>query len=285
MTDVALFLSLAAGRAQGISGIRVILADRSGKQSPVQRIYMTYPWSQNASSSQLRSHPADVPLQPIQNPQEYRRVLTDWLSRQSGARTARYRYLACLRKGNRFDADRLIGAANMFDLLPISAGPASMDLSAELAKARDDARKMFKALSVSHERDSVLGALGRIGHPSLTRKVLHRVAMVEAAFPERFPALSWVAITAVKCRNAFVHGPSDDFDIERAEPFVPFLTEALEFIFGASDLLESGWNAGSYLKDGSVGGHSFARFRDIYAPTLAKLKDALHPAIDAQKTE
>lgn len=275
MSDMGLFLSLTAGRAQGISNIRVLLAHHDPKRSPVQRLYMTYPWRLSSASATLRTHPADVPLQPVRNPEEYQRVLAHWLARQPDARIARHRYLSCLSKGNRFGPDRLITAANMFDLLPPSSVPASVQLPEELVQAREDCRRMFRTLPVSPERNSVLNALGHIGRASLPRKILHRVAMIAPFMGSRFPDLDWVAINAVKCRNAFVHGKSDDFDIEKAEPFVPFLTEALEFIFGASDLIESGWRAEHWLKDGSAGGHSFARFRDSYVQILAQLKAAL----------
>lgn len=54
-----------------------------------------------------------------------------------------------------------------------------------------------------------------------------------------------------------------------------FLTDALEFIFAASDLIEAGWNANSWSSKHYGGGHNFTRFRMAYNENLAELKTAL----------
>jgi hypothetical protein len=275
MADVALFLSIAAGRGQGISGIHVVPTGQGEKRSAALRVHMSFPWKTSSTNERFRPHPADVPLRPIEDPEEFRRVLANWISMQTSSRIARHRYLSCLRKGNRYGPDRLITAANMFDLLPEVSVPARKELSRELTIARDESIAKFRALPDSPERSSALGALGRLGTPFLVKKVLHRLAIIEPILGSRFPELGWVVTIAVKCRNVFVHGNSKDFDIEKVASFVPFLTETLEFIFGASDLVESGWSGTNWLKDGSAGGHNFARFREDYPLVLAELKAAL----------
>ncbi|MCH8913448.1 MAG: hypothetical protein IIA33_07755 [Planctomycetes bacterium] len=55
----------------------------------------------------------------------------------------------------------------MVDILPSSAIPPDVMLSAELDSAREQARTMFRTLPPSDERNSVLGALGRLGKNSL----------------------------------------------------------------------------------------------------------------------
>jgi hypothetical protein len=71
-----------------------------------------------------------------------------------------------------------------------------------------------------------------------------------------------------------VHGSSDDIDYSRLEHLVPFLTDALEFIFAASDFIESGWDARRWNSELHGSGHSFARFRDQYNMALAELRRA-----------
>lgn len=277
MADVALFLSIAAGRGQGISRIHVVLAGQDEKPSAGLRVHMSFPWKTSSNNDRFRPHPADMPLRPIEDPEEFRRVLANWISTQPGARIARHRYLSCLRKGNTFGPDRMITAANMFDLLPAVSVPVDRELSPDLTAARDESVARFRALPDSPERSSALSALGRLGSPFLVKKVLHRVAMIDPILGDRFPELGWVATIAVKCRNVFVHGTSKDFDIEKVEPFVPFLTEVLEFIFGASDLIESGWSGAHWLDGGSVGRHNFARLRVNYQLQLTELKQVLRP--------
>lgn len=275
MTDLALFLSIAAGRGQGLSRIHVNLANKGEKHPDYARVHMSFPWKVRGTGDRFRPHPADVPLRPVEEPQEFQKVLIDWLTRQHDWRVARHRYLSCLRKANRFGADRLITAANMFDLLPKDAIPADSVLPPEVVTARDICIEKFRALPEGPERSSALSAMGRLGSPFLVKKVLHRVAMLEPTFGRVFPDLSLVASTAVKCRNVYVHGKSKDFDFDKMEPFIPFLTEALEFIFGASDLQQAGWNSQRWLKGSFAGRHSFSRFLESYRQEALELKRAL----------
>jgi len=275
MTDVALFLSVGAGRGQGITRIHVGLASQGEKHPAYAQVHMSFPWKVRRASDRFRPHPADVPLRPIEEPEEFQKVLTDWLARQPEWRIARHRYLSCLRKANTFGSDRLITAANMFDLLPMGAVPEDSDLSPEMAQARETCRAAFRDLPDSPERSSALSAMGRLGSASLPKKVLHRVAMLEPTFGRVFPDLGLVATTAVKVRNVYVHGRSKDFDIDKVEPFTPFLTEALEFVFGASDLLQAGWNSQRWLSGSFAGRHSFSRFLDSYRYEAPELKRVL----------
>lgn len=54
-----------------------------------------------------------------------------------------------------------------------------------------------------------------------------------------------------------------------------FLTDALEFVFAASDLIESGREAAAWSKRSSVMAHPFSRFRLDYAQNLTDLKNLL----------
>ena len=55
---------------------------------------------------------------------------------------------------------------------------------------------------------------------------------------------------------------------------MPFLTDALEFIFAASDFIEAGWDAQRWNADAHGWGHGFARFRDEYGMALTELRRA-----------
>lgn len=84
-----------------------------------------------------------------------------------------------------------------------------------------------------------------------------------------------MAGVAVKYRNFFVHGSSGGLDCTKLEPLLPFLTDALEFIFAASDFIDAGWDAKRWNSDVSGFGHSFARFKHNYRHSLAELKSAI----------
>ena len=79
----------------------------------------------------------------------------------------------------------------------------------------------------------------------------------------------------MKCRNFLVHGSSGDIDYAKVERMVPFLTDALEFIFAASDFIEAGWDAERWVSKSGGWGHNFARFRSEYDQALTLLRNAL----------
>lgn len=278
MYEVCGFLSFAAGRAQGIERIDVCTNEVTDGIPQMMRIHQSH--RQKAKDVEHhRPHPGDVPLNPIGRRAEFDTVLADWLRRHSDWRLARGQYLRCLRNGNRYGVERLVAAANMFDILPTSAFPASLPLDADLASTRDACARLLRRHPVSPDRNSVLSALGRLGQLSLPKKVAHRVSVVEEGVGARFVDLQFVTNTAVKCRNYFVHGSAGDLDFSRIEPLVPFLTDALEFTFAASDLIEAGWDARRLASDAMGWGHSFARFRSSYDKSLSELRRATTKAV------
>ena len=249
------FLSLVAGRKQSVDSITLeLLDDLTGTHSRLELHWMFAPKA--PSSEDDKPSPGDIPVNAVHRPEEFRTVLSNWLDRESKWRDARVRYVGCMGKSNSYGIDRLVAAANMFDILPSDAGPVASNLSPELAKAQKECREIFKRLTPGFERDSMLGALGRMNKSSLTKKVLHRVAIVNKALAERFPDLELVASTAVKVRNFFVHGSSDGLNYKRLESSMPFLTDALEFIFATSDLIDAGWDAVAWGNSHYGFGHS-----------------------------
>jgi hypothetical protein len=274
MYDVACFLSMAAGRAQSIGHIHVRTTDVIGDIQQVLAIHPSFRWKSTDNSEQRRPHPGDVPLDPIRHRDEFDAVLANWIGRHSSWRVARWRYLECMRKANKYGPERLVAAANMFDILPVDAVPLAAELSADLAATRDACAASFRKLPSGIDRNSALSALGRLGQPSLPKKVADRVSIVDSKFGGRFPDLQLVASMAVKCRNFFVHGSSDDIDYPKVEALVPFLTDALEFIFAASDFIDAGWDAQRWNSDGHSWGHNFARFRGEYDMALTELRRA-----------
>ena len=275
MYDVAGFLSVAAGRPQGIEHIQVTTTDVVDDIPHSLSVHPSYRWKATNKIEQHKPHPGDVPLDPIRHRAEFDAVLSNWISRHSGWRLARSRHLGCMRKANKYDTERLVAAANMFDILPADAVPLSAELPKDLAATRDACAEMFRQHPSGIDRNSALSALGRLGKPSLPKKVAHRVSIVELSFAGMFPDLQFVASVAIKCSNFFVHGSSDDIDYIKVEPLLPFLTDTLEFIFAASDFVDAGWDAKRWSSGAHGWGHSFARFRSEYDMALTELRRAI----------
>ena len=276
MLTLGRFFSIAAGRKQGISNIHLTISGSDDEKIPQHlEVYWSHRWESVVHKGMPnRPHPGDVPLSPIGRADEFVQVIRDWLAREKTWRVPRIRYLNCLSKGSKYEVNRLVAAANMFDILPDDPTQAFGNLSQELAGAKDACISLLRAQPSGPDRDSALSALGRMGKPSLTKKINHRADIVLRQFGSSLSDLPVVVNTAVKCRNYFVHG-SSDFDYLKVEHLTPFLTDALEFIFAASDLIDAGWNASNWSTQHHSNGHSFARFMSSYALSVAYLKRAL----------
>ena len=273
--DIATFLSFAAGRCQRLRRVRIVTNEVSGPIPDTYEVRSRYRWKDRGPSSERKPYWKDLPLDPVNRAGEFTAVLANWLKNRNERRVARARYIDGLRKENDYGYDRLVAAANMFDLLPKDAVPTETGLDQNLQQARKECVLALKKLPDGPDRNSALSALGRIGKPSLPKKVEHRLAMVIAKVGPHFPDLGLVAKYAVKCRNAFVHGNTDEFDLATLEKFVPFLTETLEFIFATSDFIESGWDAAAWASRPFMAAHSFTRYRWMYRQLQPLFKAAL----------
>nr|WP_255457698.1 hypothetical protein [Rhodanobacter sp. K2T2] len=268
------FLSLLAGRPQKIKPIEITTITANANGTNPLRVYWSYA-PKGPHGDYQKPQPHDLPLDPVKHPEEFSTVLKNWIDRDEKLKIVRNRYLSCIEKRNTYDVDRLVAAANMFDLLPSDALPPAQTLPSDLADFQASTIKTLKAFSQSQDRDSAIAAITRMGQPSLPKKVLHRWMVVGSDMDDVFPDMEYVLRMAIKCRNHFVHGPSTSFKLERAEPFVFFLAEALEFVFAFSDLVASGWDAKQWTYRHFANGHSFARFRWGYTQTLTAFKAAM----------
>ena len=154
----------------------------------------------------------------------------------------------------------------MFDILPDEAVSDKVELSADLKSAHDKCRQIFKKLPVSPERDSVLNALGRIGKSTLKKKVRHRAQFLIDKVGDRIPDFITITDEAVDCRNYYVHGspPSSRIDYNQYPGPLHFLTNTLEFVFAASDLVEAGWDIKKWCESQSRTSHPFGHYLYTY---------------------
>lgn len=272
--NIVKFLEIIAGRPQNISKITC-----SSKSADEQRdiFFDVYLCATICHEIDNRDNllPSDLPIQAALKPDEFSRVLKCWTEHHEERRDARNRFSTAFAHQNNYTVDRLVGAANMFDILPASACPQPVVIPVDLEEARCNARKMFKSLPVSPERDSVLNALGRIGKPSLKRKVRHRAKWITDIVSEKFPEIELVIDQAIDLRNYYVHGTDTKIDYGNNNQALFFLTDTLEFIFAASDLVESGWDIAAWIEQRPFHTHPFGRYLASYRERLEVLKKLL----------
>lgn len=274
--DTLRFLEVIAGRPQNVVELSLRLTSVAEEEPRNLAAYWCLPPRRAKEDESRRPHPADLPLQAGQQPEKFAAVLARWLVNHEEWRNARERYSTASAQQNRYGTDRLVGAANMFDVMPSTAFPATVEPSSDLKRARDETRNMFRALPSTPERDSVLNALGRIGKPTLKRKIHSRVKLITSLAGRNFPDLELVTNQAVDCRNFYVHGTPGKFDYDIHLDQVRFFTDTLEFVFAAADLIDAGWNIVEWIVQRSTMSHPFGRFCVNYAERLAALKALLH---------
>ena len=267
------FLEVLVGRRQNL--LRLNIRIKSDDERPsVLNVYWSMPPRRDPSDNSQRPHPADVLVDAVRQPDAFSRVLESWLDRHQSWYDARLRFSNSFTQ-QQYNTDRLIGSANMFDILPSSAVPPDVPLSEELKSARESCIKIFKKLPKSPERDSVLSALGRIGKSALKHKIRYRGKFLVDAVGERFPDLFTVTDEAVNCRNHYVHGSEPRFDYSNEVASVIFFTDTLEFVFAASDLIEAGWDVRAWTEIPTSMSHPFGRYRVSYAENLRKLQSLI----------
>jgi hypothetical protein len=258
------YFGLLIGRPQNVPNLSLSL----GASDQRLRVYWSMPPKRDSSSHGDKPQPAEVLVEPVRQSEAFNTVLRNWLERNEAWQDARLRFFNSFAEQRRYDIDRLIGAANMFDILPTSAAPRDLELPEQLTQAQVAARALFLGLPPSPERDSVLGALGRMGKSKLKQKIRYRAERIIDACGDHFPDILSVVDEAVNCRNHYVHGAEARIDYSQNFDVVTFFIDTLDFVFAASDLIECGWDIKAWSQTYTSTSHPFDRFRINYRSGL-----------------
>ena len=264
------FFELMVGRVQNL---RDISLSWKGDDLPITcdvhtTMYPRYDHSTRGFGSSFH----DVLVDGARNASLLSDVASAWLQRDASWRTARSMLLSGWKEIRSYSADRLVRAANMYDLLPESCFPDVPPLDGDLALSVQKAKEMFHALPYSTDKNSVLGALGRVGTLTLKRKIRFRAEVVSQLIGERIPNIDRVVEEAVNLRNRYVHGSATQIDYSNKSDLGIFLTDTLEFVFAASDLVDAGWNIRDWIKRGPHAHHSFGSYLESYRENWKELK-------------
>ena len=92
------------------------------------------------------------------------------------------------------------------------------------------------------------------------------------AFGGRPAELPFVLDAAVDCRNHYVHGTPSRIDYSKDSDVVVFLTNTLEFVFGASELVEAGWDIQRFAERGRTMTHPYGSYLVTCKSNLEALK-------------
>ena len=275
MGRVLQFLDLVVGYAQNVSSISV----HTGYDDP-SHFFELYSigyagWrsigEEPESGNILRT---TILIHPVDNPTQFSNVLKSWLDRDVGWHTARIRLAHDWGK-RCYHYNRIIAAANVFDLVPNEVYGNKPSLASSLSAALDASRQIFCGLPPSDERNDILGYLGRVGGWRLRRKIAFRAKNIRDSIGQLLPEFETVMYEAVNLRNHYVHGSPSRIRSDQRLPLLHFLTNSLEFIFFASDFIDAGWNIADWCSKGRPIGHPFHNYLVHYKEDLKVLKNAL----------
>ena len=101
---------------------------------------------------------------------------------------------------------------------------------------------------------------GRIGNPSLRDIISHRAGLITAELSQELPEMDLVVRQAVLARNRYVHGSKGDFDYDKHPGLRIFLIDTLEFIFLASELVDTGWDIKRWASEIGCATHPLSRY-------------------------
>lgn len=268
VSAVLVFFTVLAGRNQGVEKIKVGVLNPSLDNAGIKPEEMSIHWSYApTSSTHAVTNARDIPITPDVDGDEFYKVFYNWMHRHESWLSARLRIINSQKNGWQYDGNRLVAAANAFDILPDSTYPETGELSAATREARQQCKTIIRSLESGPERDQALNTLAFWGGKSLKLKVLSRSGVVHSSFGEYFKDLDSLLVIAISARNYFVHG-TNNFGYEYYECLMSFLTDALEFVFVASDLIECGWDAKRWADKCPGFSHPLAAFYRSYHSRL-----------------
>jgi hypothetical protein len=156
--------------------------------------------------------------------------------------------------GDTYSSNRLITAANMFDIFPISDDvkkkPISNDAKELLESLKDQVKSDFSGFS--EIKQSLLQSISIITRKSLKDKVLERLEVIKPQLVGRNTKaedLEFIIGIAIKSRNYFVHGSEyNKLTPEHFFEFQSLFIDTFEYIYALSELIQCGWQ----INDASV---------------------------------
>lgn len=255
------FLQVIAGRQPKITSLNMKL--EGAAESDWLEVVWCLAWTRQRDGRRPRAR--DMPINGGVEPTVFSAMLASWLRNEESRRVARARFAETFAQGNQYTSERLVSAANMFDLLASECLKSPDAVPADIARARDAAIQLFEKLPQSDLKRQALGDLGRLGKRNLKSKILQRSEKLMAAAPGKYSHINEVITKSVDARNYYVHGtPVGVKRVKFFREMMTFHTDVLEFVFGATELLDAGWDYGAWASHGTSMSHPFGEFAANY---------------------
>ncbi|CAH0525668.1 HEPN domain-containing protein [Vibrio hippocampi] len=233
---VSLLLRFIAGESLFFQDLTI--SDES--DSNFQLLHNTYSWGEALTSNKSGNPLIDI------SSEDFPPFLASWLSHVDRD-IVRYSFYDGFLKGRSYSSDRLINAANMFDIFPASKGNTRKALKKEesekLKKLKLHIKEEFSELN--EIKNSLLMSIGLLTRKSLKDRVNERLSVIESYLKSRDFDLEDIELVlglAIKARNYHVHGSEfKQLTPLQMHQYQVLFTCFFEFIYAVSELVECGW--------------------------------------------
>ncbi len=233
---VSLLLRFIAGENVFFKDISV--SDESDNNFQV--LYNTYSWGEILDSTKSGNPLIDI------SSEDFPQFLGSWFSHVDRD-IVRYSFYDSFLKGRSYSSDRLINAANMFDIFPSSKENSKKVLKQEetekLKTLKQHIKEEFSELD--DIKSSLLMSIGFLTRKSLKDRVNERITVIESYLVSRgfnLEDIDFVLGLAIKARNYHVHGTEfKQLTLHQMHQFQILFTCFFELIYALSELIECGW--------------------------------------------
>lgn len=270
LTTLHSLFELSLGGRQRYDWIELELTHRRKDRDVHQSAKLFWSLCNERVEGDTKTTRMDILLSPDRRPDEFVKVAAGWMNSTEDLGDPRNRFATAF--FGSYGINRIVGAANMFDLLPENYAPKKIEPEAQLKAVVAECRAKFATLPDSFAKQSVLSSLGRVGTASLRDKVYHRAERIVSIAGQYFPDINLPCSQAVLARNHYVHGSRASFDYHDHFSEFAFLTDTLEFVFAASDLVDLGWDLVGWIEAGGSMTHGFSSYVINYSENMQRLK-------------
>lgn len=261
--SVTLFLRFIGGKGLFLKDITLKKIDHENPEFTI--LHDSYNWGED-----IKDGYDSEPLIDVTN-ESFPEILKLWFEK-SDREIVRYSFYNTYFR-DVYSPDRLITAANMFDIFPISDQDKKLPIATEAEELLISLKAHIKSefSMFSDINQALLQSIGYLTRKSLKDRVKERLDIIKPHLVGHkidIKDLEFIVNFAIKSRNYFVHGTEyKNLTPEKIFEFQSLFIDTFEYIYALSELVECGWK----VTDAPVW-TSRHRFRDCEQQIDIKIK-------------
>lgn len=229
--ELSSFLRLIGGR--GLAFNNISLKKHGDELSAFNVLHNSFSWGDNMENTYHSSPLIDIPSD------DFNKILKNWFDKTE-RKDVRYNFYNTYFK-NIYSPNRLIIAANMFDVFP--SDNKKKELSLEERELLSELKIKIKTDFIDHQeiKDKLLNSIGILSRCSLKDRIMERLEIIKPYPWVNFENLAFIVDKAIQCRNYFVHGTKvNKLEQEKIIGHLSLFITTFEYIYAVSELVECG---------------------------------------------